>query len=47
MLFDKIMNNEFDPTEIITHRVPLEKAGDAYKTFNDHEDECIKVVLKP
>lgn len=47
MLFDKIMNNEFDPTEIITHRVPLEKAGEAYKTFNDHEDECIKVVLKP
>lgn len=40
------MNNEFDPTEIITHRVPLEKAGDA-KTFNDYEDECIKVVLKP
>ncbi|RFU69362.1 glutathione-dependent formaldehyde dehydrogenase [Peribacillus saganii] len=47
MLFDKITKGEFDPTEIITHRVPLEQASEAYKTFNDHEDECIKVVLKP
>ncbi|WP_349774022.1 alcohol dehydrogenase catalytic domain-containing protein [Fictibacillus phosphorivorans] len=47
LLFDKIMNQEFDPTEIITHRVLLEQAGKAYQTFNDHEDECIKVVLKP
>ncbi|ANX11318.1 glutathione-dependent formaldehyde dehydrogenase [Fictibacillus arsenicus] len=47
LLFDKIINQEFDPTEIITHRIPLEEAGNAYKTFNDHEDECIKVVLKP
>ncbi|WP_062232833.1 zinc-dependent alcohol dehydrogenase [Fictibacillus sp. FJAT-27399] len=47
MLFDKIANKEFDPTEIITHRVPLDQASEAYKTFNDHADECIKVVLKP
>ncbi|CAH0344175.1 zinc-dependent alcohol dehydrogenase [Bacillus sp. CECT 9360] len=47
MLFDKITNGEFDPTEIITHKVPLDQASDAYKVFNDHEDECIKVVLKP
>ncbi|MCK1993280.1 zinc-dependent alcohol dehydrogenase [Peribacillus muralis] len=47
MLFEKITAGEFDPTEIISHRVPLEKAGEAYQIFNDHEDECIKVVLKP
>ncbi|RXZ02005.1 zinc-dependent alcohol dehydrogenase [Fictibacillus sp. S7] len=47
MLFDKIANKEFDPTEIITHRVPLDQASAAYQTFNDHQDECIKVVLKP
>lgn len=47
MLFDKITKGEFDPTEIITHRVPLDQASDAYKIFNDHEDEVIKVVLKP
>jgi S-(hydroxymethyl)glutathione dehydrogenase/alcohol dehydrogenase len=47
LLFDKITVGELDPTEIISHRIPLENASDAYKIFNDHEDECIKVVLKP
>jgi S-(hydroxymethyl)glutathione dehydrogenase / alcohol dehydrogenase len=46
-LFNKIVASEIDPTEIITHRMPLEKAPEAYQIFNDHEDECIKVVLKP
>ena len=46
MLFDKIMANEFDPTEIITHKMQLEQASDAYKIFNDHEDDCIKVILQ-
>ena len=46
-LFDRITAGEFDPTEIISHKVPLEKASEAYQIFNDHEDECIKVVLKP
>jgi S-(hydroxymethyl)glutathione dehydrogenase / alcohol dehydrogenase len=46
-LFDMITNREFDPTEIITHIVPLEEAAIAYQRFNDHEDDCIKVILKP
>lgn len=47
MLYDKITNEEFDPKEIITHIVPLDQAGNAYKIFNDHEDNCIKVIIKP
>ncbi|MBS4197462.1 zinc-dependent alcohol dehydrogenase [Lederbergia citri] len=46
-LFEKIVTKEFDPTEIITHKIPLDQAAHAYQIFNDHEDECIKVVLKP
>ncbi|MBT2616503.1 MULTISPECIES: zinc-dependent alcohol dehydrogenase [unclassified Bacillus (in: firmicutes)] len=46
-LFEKITAGEIDPTEIISHKVPLEKASEAYRIFNDHEDGCIKVVLKP
>lgn len=46
-MFDKISSGEFDPTEIITHKVPLNQASDADKIFNEHEDEVIKVVLKP
>ncbi|OIK08372.1 zinc-dependent alcohol dehydrogenase [Bacillus sp. MUM 13] len=46
-LFKKIIGKEFDPTEIITHKVPLDHASDAYSTFYNHQDDCIKVVLKP
>lgn len=47
MLFDKITKGEFDPTEIVTHKLPLDDAADAYKKFHDHADDCIKVILKP
>ena len=47
LLFDKITKGEFDPTEIISHVVPLEEAAIAYQRFHDHQDECIKVILKP
>ncbi|OAS83255.1 zinc-dependent alcohol dehydrogenase [Metabacillus litoralis] len=46
-LFDMIMNKEFDPKEIITHKIALDEADHAYKLFNDHQDNCIKVILKP
>jgi threonine dehydrogenase-like Zn-dependent dehydrogenase len=47
MLLDRIARGEIDPSFIITHRVPLEDAPAAYRTFRDKEDGCIKVVLKP
>ena len=37
----------FDPTYIITHRLPLAEAPQAYQTFEDNKDDCIKVVLQP
>lgn len=33
--------------DIITHQLPLEEAPHAYKIFNNKEDDCLKVVLKP
>jgi S-(hydroxymethyl)glutathione dehydrogenase/alcohol dehydrogenase len=47
ILFDKITKGEFNPTEIITHVVPIEEASAAYHHFYEHEDDCIKVILKP
>jgi threonine dehydrogenase-like Zn-dependent dehydrogenase len=32
---------------VITHRLPLDAAPDAYETFKHKKDECMKVVLKP
>lgn len=37
----------FDPSYIITHRVSLDDAADAYQEFSDRKSECIKVVLAP
>ena len=45
-LYDMIVEGKIDPTEIITHRMPLEQASDAYRMFHDHEDQSIKFVLK-
>jgi threonine dehydrogenase-like Zn-dependent dehydrogenase len=33
--------------DLVTHRVPLEKAPEMYETFTNKEDGCIKVVLDP
>jgi len=44
-LLERIQNGEIDPSFVITHRMPLEKAPEAYRMFRDKEDECIKVVL--
>lgn len=46
-LLKKIEAGEVNPAFVITHRLPLEKGPEAYKTFRDKEDKCIKVVLKP
>jgi len=46
-LLAKIEAGEIDPSFVITHTVPLDKAPEMYKTFRDKEDGCIKVVLKP
>ncbi|MFD2924949.1 zinc-dependent alcohol dehydrogenase [Halobacillus naozhouensis] len=46
-LYDMIENNEFDPTDIITHRMSLEEAPKGYDIFDKKEDGNIKVILKP
>ncbi len=46
-LLQRIERGEIDPSFVITHRVPLERAPDMYEVFRDKEDDCVKVVLKP
>src|SRR5947207_43295 len=46
-LLTRIERGEIDPSFVITHRLPLDAAPEAYKMFRDHKDACIKVVLKP
>lgn len=46
-LLEKIESGEIDPSFVITHRVKLQDAPEAYKQFRDKKDGCIKVVIKP
>ena len=47
MLYDMIVEGKFDPTDIITHKMNLSDASQAYQLFHDNEDNSIKFVLKP
>lgn len=42
-----IKENKIDPTDIITHKLPLKQGSHAYELFDKKEDNCIKVILKP
>jgi threonine dehydrogenase-like Zn-dependent dehydrogenase len=46
-LYERIRKGEIDPSFVVTHRLQLDLAPDAYETFKHKEDECVKVVLKP
>lgn len=47
LLLEKIRSGEVDPTQVITHVLPLEEAPRAYEMFAAKTAGCEKVVLKP
>ncbi|MEN2277648.1 glutathione-dependent formaldehyde dehydrogenase, partial [Enterococcus faecium] len=46
-IFEMIAVGLFDPSQMITHSLPLAEAAQAYEIFDKKEDKNIKVVLKP
>ncbi|MBX3210531.1 MAG: glutathione-dependent formaldehyde dehydrogenase [Labilithrix sp.] len=46
-LLEHIREGRIDAEGIITHRVPLEDAAEAYELFDRRRDDCIKCVLIP
>jgi len=46
-LLDRVERGEIDPSFVISHRVPIDKAPEMYKIFRDKQDHCTKVVLDP
>lgn len=46
-LLDLIRAGRIDPSFVVTHRLPLSQAPEAYAMFREKRDECIKVVLDP
>lgn len=47
LLFKLVEKEKVKLNDIITHRLPLSEAARAYEIFNNKEDNCLKVVLKP
>jgi threonine dehydrogenase-like Zn-dependent dehydrogenase len=45
LLLSRLESGELDPTAIVTHRLPLEDAAEAYRLFDSRE--ATKVVLTP
>lgn len=46
-ILELIQKGEFDATDIITHTLTLDEGSRGYSIFDNKEDGCIKVVLKP
>lgn len=46
-LYDLIAEGKVDPSDIITHKLPIDKASYGYEVFDTKTDHCIKVILQP
>lgn len=46
-LYQLLANGKFDPSDIITHRLPIDDAEHGYHVFDTKTEDCIKVILKP
>lgn len=46
-LYNLIAENKIDPSDIVTHKLPLNKASHGYEVFDTKTENCIKVILKP
>ncbi len=46
-LLERVQKGDIDPSFVISHRVPIDKAPEMYSKFQKKEDNCTKVVLDP
>jgi threonine dehydrogenase-like Zn-dependent dehydrogenase len=46
-LFQMVKDGILKPQMVITHELPLEKAPQGYKIFNEKEDGVVKIVMHP
>jgi S-(hydroxymethyl)glutathione dehydrogenase/alcohol dehydrogenase len=45
--FELVRSGKVTLNDIITHKLPLSQAAEAYDMFKHKKDDCVKVVLKP
>jgi 2-desacetyl-2-hydroxyethyl bacteriochlorophyllide A dehydrogenase len=46
-LLSLVRNGRLDPTQLITHHLPLAEGERAYELFAGRQEECLKIVLTP
>ncbi|NKE70789.1 zinc-dependent alcohol dehydrogenase [Candidatus Manganitrophus noduliformans] len=46
-LFEHVRNGVLKPSEIVTHRIPLEEIAEGYHIFSSKLDNCIKPLIQP
>jgi threonine dehydrogenase-like Zn-dependent dehydrogenase len=46
-LFEHVQNGYLKPSDIVTHRFPLEEIPEAYHVFSSKLDSCIKPLIVP
>jgi threonine dehydrogenase-like Zn-dependent dehydrogenase len=46
-LLKMVQEGTLNPAAVITHEVPLERAAEMYKIFNEKLDGCVKVIMHP
>jgi len=46
-LRDMIINGAAKPSQIVSHRLSLDQAPDAFRKFDQPQDGYIKIILKP
>jgi threonine dehydrogenase-like Zn-dependent dehydrogenase len=46
-LFEHVRNGHLKPSDIVTHRIPLEHIAEGYHMFSAKLDDCIKTLVVP
>jgi S-(hydroxymethyl)glutathione dehydrogenase / alcohol dehydrogenase len=46
-MYELVDTGKIDPSDVVTHVIPLSEAKHGYEIFDTRQDNCIKVVLKP
>ncbi len=46
-LFEHVRNGYLRPSELVTHRIPLEEIAEGYHIFSAKLDDCLKPVVVP
>jgi alcohol dehydrogenase len=46
-IFEHIRNGYLKPSEIVTHRIPLEHIAEGYHMFSNKLDGCVKTLVVP